>query len=128
MSFCLEESQKELKLGNLNSLRDWGHAKDYVEAMWLMLQQRKAHDFVIGTGRQHSVRDFAKAAFSVVGLDYKKYVKVDKKLLRPSEVDTLLANYSKARKILGWKPRVSFKDLVKDMVESDLEFVEKSGY
>jgi len=120
--------QKDLKLGNLNALRDWGHAKDYVEAMWLMLQQRKPEDFVIGTGRQHSVKEFAKVAFSIVGLNYKDYVKVDKKLFRPSEVDTLLANCSKARKKLKWKPKVSFSNLVKDMVESDLKFVEKSGY
>jgi len=120
--------QKDLKLGNLNALRDWGHAKDYVEAMWLMLQQRKPEDFVIGTGRQHSVKEFAKVAFSIVGLNYKDYVKVDKKLFRPSEVDTLLANCSKARKKLKWKPKASFSNLVKDMVESDLKFVEKSGY
>ncbi len=120
--------QKDLKLGNLNALRDWGHARDYVEAMWLMLQQRKADDFVIGTGIQHSVKEFAKIAFSIVDLNYKDYVKIDKKLFRPSEVDTLLANCSKARKKLKWKPKVSFRNLVKDMVESDLEFVEKSGY
>ncbi len=120
--------QKDLKLGNLNALRDWGHARDYVEAMWLMLQQRKADDFVIGTGIQHSVKEFAKTAFSIVDLNYKDYVKIDKKLFRPSEVDTLLANSSKARKKLKWKPKVSFRNLVKDMVESDLEFVEKSGY
>ena len=120
--------QKDLKLGNLNALRDWGHAKDYVEAMWLMLQQRKPEDFVIGTGRQHSVKEFAKVAFSIVGLNYKDYVKVDKKLFRPSEVDTLLGNCSKAKKKLKWKPKVSFSNLVKDMVESDLKFVEKSGY
>tara|TARA_Y100000590_G_scaffold151827_1_gene174421 strand:- start:259 stop:1242 length:984 start_codon:yes stop_codon:yes gene_type:complete len=120
--------QKDLKLGNVNALRDWGHARDYVEAMWLMLQQRKADDFVIGTGIQHSVKEFAKTAFSIVDLNYKDYVKIDKKLFRPSEVDTLLANSSKARKKLKWKPKVSFRNLVKDMVESDLEFVEKSGY
>ncbi len=120
--------QKDLKLGNMNALRDWGHAQDYVEAMWLMLQQRKPDDFVIGTGKQHSVKEFAKVAFSIVGLNYKDYVKVDKKLLRPSDVDTLLASCSKAKKKLKWKPKVSFKDLVKDMVESDLEFVERSGY
>ncbi len=120
--------QKDLKLGNMNSLRDWGHAKDYVEAMWLMLQRRTPEDFVIGTGKQHSVKEFAKTAFSIVGLNYKDYVKVDKKLFRPSEVDTLLANCSKARRKLKWKPEVSFKNLVKDMVLSDLKFVKKSGY
>ena len=121
--------QTDLKLGNLEAKRDWGHAKDYVEAMWLMLQQRKSDDFVIATNTQHSVREFAKMAFSIVGLDYKKYVKIDKSLYRPAEVQTLLGDFSKARKLLKWKlKKVSFKNLVKDMVLSDLEFVRKSGY
>ena len=120
--------QKELTLGNLDAKRDWGHAQDYVEAMWLMLQKRKPDDFVISTNKQHSVRDFAKLAFSIVGLDYKKFIKIDKALYRPAEVQTLLGDYSKARKILMWKPKVSFKNLVKDMVLSDLKFVKKSGY
>jgi len=120
--------QKELFLGNLESLRDWGHAKDYVEAMWLMLQQEKPDDYVIGTGEQHSVKDFAKLAFSHVGLDYKKYVKLNKDLMRPAEVDTLLADYSKAKKDLKWKPKVSFEKLVEDMVNSDLEYVKNAGY
>jgi len=120
--------QKELFLGNLESLRDWGHAKDYVEAMWLMLQQNKPVDYVIGTGKQHSVKDFAKLAFSYVGLDYKKYVTVSKDLMRPAEVDTLLADFSKAEKVLKWKPKVSFEKLVEDMVKSDLEFVKETGY
>ncbi len=120
--------QQELVLGNLDAKRDWGHAKDYVEAMWLMLQKKKPDDFVIATNEQHSVKDFAKLAFSIVGLDYKKFVKIDKNLYRPAEVQTLLGDYSKARRILKWKPKVSFKNLVKDMVLSDLEFVKKSGY
>tara|TARA_B100001029_G_C15029061_1_gene435648 strand:- start:339 stop:1322 length:984 start_codon:yes stop_codon:yes gene_type:complete len=120
--------QRDLKLGNLESKRDWGHAKDYVEAMWRMLQLRKPDDFVIATNEQHSVREFAKVAFSIVGLDYRKYIKIDKNLYRPAEVQTLLGNYSKARRILKWKPKVSFKNLVKDMVQSDLKFVKKSGY
>ena len=120
--------QKDLKLGNLEAKRDWGHARDYIEAMWLMLQKRSPDDFVIATNEQHSVREFAKIAFSIVGLDYKKFVKIDKKLYRPAEVQTLLGDYSKARRILKWKPKVSFKNLVKDMVVSDLEFVKKSGY
>ena len=120
--------QRELTLGNLDAKRDWGHAQDYVEAMWLMLQKRKPDDFVISTNIQHSVRDFAKLAFSIVGLDYKKFIKIDKNLYRPAEVQTLLGDYSKARKILKWKPKVSFKNLVKDMVLSDLKFVQKSGY
>ena len=92
--------QKVLQLGNIYAKRDWGHAKDYVEAMWLMLQQQKPEDFVIGTGKMHSVEDFAKLAFSIVGLNYKKYVKLNKTLLRPAEVDTLKANYSKAKKAI----------------------------
>ena len=120
--------QQELVLGNLDAKRDWGHAKDYVEAMWLMLQKKKPDDFVIATNEQHSVKDFAKLAFSIVGLNYKKFVKIDKNLYRPAEVQTLLGDYSKARRILKWKPKVSFKNLVKDMVLSDLEFVKKSGY
>tara|TARA_B100000029_G_scaffold127431_2_gene121086 strand:- start:1061 stop:2044 length:984 start_codon:yes stop_codon:yes gene_type:complete len=120
--------QKDLKLGNLEAKRDWGHARDYIEAMWLMLQKRSPDDFVIATNEQHSVREFAKIAFSIVGLDYKKFVKIDKKLYRPAEVQTLLGDYSKAKRILKWKPKVSFKNLVKDMVVSDLEFVKKSGY
>ena len=120
--------QRELRLGNLDSKRDWGHAQDYVEAMWMMLQKRRPDDFVIATNEQHSVKEFAKIAFSIVGLDYKKFVKIDKNLYRPAEVQTLLGDFSKARRILKWKPKVSFKNLVKDMVLSDLEFVKKSGY
>ena len=120
--------EKKLMLGNLDAKRDWGHAKDYVEAMWKMLQKNKPDDFVVSTGKQHSVREFAKQAFSVVGLDYKKHVVVDKNLFRPAEVNTLLGNYSKARKILKWKPKITFKNLVKDMVESDIQSIIKSGY
>ena len=120
--------QRELNLGNLDSKRDWGHAQDYVEAMWLMLQQKKPGDFVIASNKQHSVREFAKMAFSIVGLDYRKFVKIDKNLYRPAEVQSLLGDFSKARRTLKWKPKVSFKNLVKDMVLSDLKFVKKSGY
>ena len=120
--------QKKLFLGNLYSKRDWGHAKDYVEAMWLMLQQRKPDDFVIGTGKQYSVEDFARLAFSMAGLNYKRYVKIDKNLIRPSEVDTLKADFSKARRILKWKPKISFKELVSEMVESDLNSVGNYDY
>ena len=120
--------QRKIVLGNLDAKRDWGHAKDYVEAMWLMLQRKKPDDFVIATGKQHSVREFAKLAFSVVGLNYKDYIVTDKNLFRPAEVHSLLGNYSKAKKLLKWKPKTSFKNLVKDMVESDIEFVKKSGY
>jgi len=120
--------QRKIVLGNLDAKRDWGHAKDYVEAMWLMLQRKKPDDFVIATGKQHSVREFAKLAFSMVGLNYKDYIITDKILFRPSEVHSLLGNYSKAKKFLKWKPKISFKNLVKDMVEADIEFVKKSGY
>ena len=120
--------QRKIALGNLDAKRDWGHAKDYIEAMWLMLQRKKPDDFVIATGKQHSVREFAKLAFSIVGLNYKDYIVTDKNLFRPAEVHSLLGNYSKAKKLLKWKPKISFKNLVKDMVESDIEFVKKSGY
>ena len=120
--------QKKLKLGNLKAKRDWGHAKDYVEAMWMILQQNNSDDFVIGTGKEHTVEDFANKAFSHVGLNYKDHVILDKKLIRPAEVDTLLANPNKAKKILKWKQKISFDDLVKNMVESDLENVDKYRY
>ncbi|PPR44407.1 MAG: GDP-mannose 4,6-dehydratase [Alphaproteobacteria bacterium MarineAlpha5_Bin11] len=118
--------QKNIKLGNILSKRDWGFAKDYVEAMWLMLQKEKPGDYVIGTGQEHSVEEFANLAFSHVGLNYKDYIVTDKKLLRPSEVDSLIADSSKARKELGWKPTVNFNDLVKMMVESDLEYIKNN--
>jgi len=118
-------SKDKLKLGNMNAKRDWGHAKDYVEAMWLMLQQDQPGDYVVGTGKEHTVEDFAKKAFAHVGLNYKDYVVIDKILYRPAEVDSLLADYSKAKKILKWEPKISFDDLVVGMVESDLEYVSK---
>ena len=120
--------QKKLKLGNINSKRDWGHAQDYVEAMWLMLQQKNPNDYVIGTGKQHSVEDFAKKAFAHVGLNYKDYLVIDKSLIRPAEVDTLLADYGKAKKELNWEPKITFENLVKNMVEEDLELVSNMKY
>ena len=117
--------QKELKLGNIKSKRDWGYAKDYVEAMWLMLQQDNPDDFVIGTGETHSVEEFADLAFSHVGLNYKDYILKDERFFRPSEVDSLVANCQKAKNTLKWKPSISFQDLVIMMVESDLELVTK---
>jgi len=114
-------SKEKLKLGNLSAKRDWGHAKDYVEAMWLMQQMDTPADYVIGTGEQHSVEEFAKKAFSHVGLNYKDHIIIDQKLVRPAEVDTLLADYSKAKKILKWEPKISFEDLIISMVEHDLE-------
>ena len=118
--------QKELFLGNIKTKRDWGHAKDYVNAMWLMMQQKKPTDFVIATGKQFSVEQFAKRAFKVVGLNYRDYIKIDKKLYRPAEVNTLIGNYSKAKKLLKWKPKINFEDLVDDMVESDLRLVKRN--
>ena len=120
--------KKELRLGNITAKRDWGHAQDYVEAMHSILQQKKPEDYVVGTGKMHSVLDFVKAAFKEVNLDYRKYIKIDKKLIRPSEVDTLCADTRKTKKMLKWKPKISFKNLVKYMVKADLEFVKKRGY
>ena len=120
--------QKDMNLGNIEARRDWGHAKDYVKGMWMMLQNKKPEDFILCTGEQHSVKEFARLAFAEVGLDYKKYIKIDKILKRPAEVNTLLGTYSKAKKKLGWKPTVTFKQLVKEMVLSDLEFVKKEKY
>jgi GDPmannose 4,6-dehydratase len=115
--------QKKIRLGNLKAKRDWGHAKDYVEAMWMMLQQNNPDDFVIGTGKEHSVMDFANKAFAHVGLNYKDYLIIDKNLIRPAEVDTLLADFTKAKKKLNWKPKISFEDLVVSMVENDLKLI-----
>jgi GDPmannose 4,6-dehydratase len=119
--------QKKLHLGNLNASRDWGFAGDYVEAMWLMLQQDKPDDYVIATGESHTVKEFAEIAFKRVGLNWKDYVVVDKKLFRPAEVDYLLGDSSKGRRVLGWKPRVNFKQLVEMMVDADMELVAREG-
>ena len=117
---------KKIALGNLESKRDWGFAGDYVEAMWLMLQQSKPDDFVIGTGETHSVREFLEAAFKIAGIkDWESYIRVDKRFYRPAEVDLLFADPSKANRKLGWKPKTSFKDLVKMMVEYDIKFVKR---
>ncbi|MBF0485337.1 MAG: GDP-mannose 4,6-dehydratase [Candidatus Omnitrophica bacterium] len=116
---------KELRLGNLEAKRDWGFAGDYVEAMWLMLQQKKADDYVISTGETHSVREFVELAFSHVGLNWQDFVKVDERFFRPSEVQLLIGNCDKAKKVLGWAPKVTFKELVTMMVEADLEINKK---
>ena len=116
---------KKLYLGNLDAKRDWGYAGDYVNAMWLMLQQKEPNDFVIATGKNHTVRDLAQIAFDRAGLDYKKFVEVDPKLVRPAEVDVLLGDPSHAQKKLGWKPEVSFEQLIRMMVDTDLERVKK---
>jgi GDPmannose 4,6-dehydratase len=112
---------KELKLGNLEAKRDWGHAREYVRAMWMMLQQPRAEDYVIATGEQHTVREFAEIAFSCLGLDYRDHVTLDPQLLRPAEVETLLGDASKAKRDLGWTSKISFKALVAEMVEADVK-------
>jgi len=112
---------KELRLGNLDAKRDWGFAGDYVKAMWLMLQQDKPDDYVVGTGETHSVRELCEVAFGYLGLDWRKYVVVDPKLFRPADVDLLVADASKARRVLGWEPTVTFEELIKMMVDADLE-------
>lgn len=116
---------KELSLGNLEAKRDWGFAGEYIKAMWLILQQDEPDDYVIATGKTHSVGEFVELAFEHVGLDWKKYVVMDEKLYRPAEVYELCGNYSKAKKKFGWKPEVNFKGLVKMMVEADLEALRK---
>lgn len=112
--------EKELKLGNLEAKRDWGYAPDYVESMWLMLQQDEPNDYVIATNEAHSVQEFAEKAFDIVGLDWQKYVKIDERFLRPLDVNFLQGDYSKAEHKLGWKPRVKFDKLVEIMVQEDL--------
>jgi GDPmannose 4,6-dehydratase len=116
-----EGLQKKLFLGNLDAKRDWGFAGDYVESMWLMLQQDKSDDYVVATGETHSVREFLDEVFGHLQLDWNKYVEIDERYFRPAEVDLLLGDASKARKVLGWKPRVSFKALAKMMTDSDWE-------
>jgi GDPmannose 4,6-dehydratase len=116
---------KELRLGNLEAKRDWGFALDYVEAMWLMLQQDKPDDFVIASGETHSVRELVEIAFSHLGLDHKDFVTLDKKFIRPAEVDLLRGDYGKAKKILGWEPKVHFAELVKMMVDADMALLKK---
>ena len=117
---------KKLYLGNLEPKRDWGFAGDYVEAMWLMLQQKTSDDYVIATNQVHSVGEFAKAAFDIAGLDWQKYVELDEQFYRPSEVNYLQGDYSKASKVLKWQPKVKFHELVKMMVDSDLALVKSA--
>lgn len=117
--------ESKLLLGNLDAKRDWGFAGDYIEAMWLMLQQDKPDDYVIATGETHSVREFSELAFSEVGLDWDRYVIVDPKFVRPAEVEMLIGDASKARRILGWEPKIKFQELVKMMVAEDLERISK---
>ena len=115
--------QDKVSLGNLDAKRDWGYAKEYVEAMWLMLQQEKPDDYVIATGETHSVREFLEEAFGLVGLDWRKHMVYESRYLRPAEVDMLVGDSTKARRQLGWKPKTTFKELVKLMVEADIELL-----
>jgi len=115
--------QKKLYLGNLKAKRDWGYAPEYVEAMWLMLQQERPDDYVIGTGEAHSVQEFLEEAFAYVDLDWQEYVEIDPRYFRPTEVELLLADSSKARKELGWEPKITFKELVRIMVDADMEAI-----
>jgi GDPmannose 4,6-dehydratase len=117
--------EKEVFLGNLDAVRDWGYAKEYVEAMWLMLQQTKGNDFVIATGESATVRQFAEAAFSRANLDWQKYVKIDKRYLRPAEVDSLVGDASKAETILGWKARTKWSKLAELMVDADIKLLDE---
>jgi GDPmannose 4,6-dehydratase len=117
--------KKDLTLGNLEARRDWGHSKDYVRAMWMMLQYQKPDDYVICTGNTHSVRQFCEKAFSHVGLNYEKYVTSDTKFFRPAEVDILQGDYSKAKQTLGWQPAITFDKLVTEMVDHDIEYLSK---
>ena len=120
LSLILKGKIKKIKLGNINSKRDWGHAKDYVVAMWKMLQLKKPEDFVIGTGNLHTVKDFIKLAFNRVGLNYKKFIEIDKTLFRPNDKIILKADYKKAKNKLRWEPTIKFKSLVNEMVDYDL--------
>lgn len=118
---------EELRLGNLDARRDWGFAGDYVEAMWLMLQQEQPDDYVVATGETHSVREFCELAFGHVGLDYRDYVVQDERFMRPAEVDLLIGDPAKAQSALGWKPRTSFPDLVRMMVDADLQLLKEQN-
>jgi len=115
--------QQKLYLGNLDAKRDWGYAKEYVEAMWLMLQQEKPDDYVIATNEMHSVREFLEVAFGHVGLNWKKHVEIDSRYYRPAEVDVLIGDSSKAKQQLGWEPKTKFADLVKLMVDADVKLL-----
>jgi GDPmannose 4,6-dehydratase len=117
---------KKLSMGNLDAQRDWGFAGDYVRAMWMMLQQPEADDYVLATGKTHSIRELLEAAFGAVGLDWEEYVEIDPKLIRPAEVEFLCGDATKAREKLGWEPQVGFEELIKMMVEADLEAVQKA--
>jgi GDPmannose 4,6-dehydratase len=120
--------QKTLALGNLDAKRDWGHARDYVEAMWLMLQQEKPDDYVVATGESYSVRAFLDEVFGHLNLNWQDYVKIDPRFYRPAEVDYLLGDPGKAMKALGWKPKITFKELARVMTEFDLELAQREAH
>lgn len=119
--------QKKLYLGNLEARRDWGYAPEYVEAMWLMLQQAEPGDYVIATGESHSVKEFLEEAFNCVGLDWRDHVEIDARYCRPTEVDLLIGDSAKAKRVLGWEPKTRFRDLIRLMVDADLKLVQESG-
>ncbi len=125
VAYILAGLQKKLYLGNLEARRDWGYAPEFVEAMWLILQQKEPEDFVIATGETHSIREFLDEAFGLVGLDWHRYVEIDPRYFRPAEVDLLVGDASKARQKLGWTPRTSFKELIKLMVDADITKLER---
>jgi GDPmannose 4,6-dehydratase len=116
---------EELRLGNLDAQRDWGFAGDYVEAMWLMLQQDTPDDYVVATGETHSVREFCELAFGEVGLNYEDFVVLDERFMRPAEVDLLIGDPAKAKQVLGWQPKTSFPDLVRSMVQADIDLLKE---
>jgi len=120
--------QDKLYVGNLEARRDWGYAPEYVKAMWLMLQQETPDDYVIASGETHSVKEFIEETFNLLGLDWQKHVEIDSRYFRPTEVDRLVGDFSKAKKALGWKPQVGFKDLVRIMVEADLELAKREAH
>jgi len=124
LAHILAKKQDRLYLGNLDAKRDWGYAKEYVEAMWLMLQQEKPDDYVIATNETHSIREFLDVAFGYKGIDWKKHVEIDERYYRPAEVDLLIGDCSKAKKQLGWEPKTKFHELVKLMVDADIQLLE----
>jgi GDPmannose 4,6-dehydratase len=117
--------QEKLFMGNLDARRDWGYAKEYVEAMWLMLQQPEPDDYVIATNETHTIRECLEVAFGRVGLDWQKYVEIDPRYYRPAEVELLIGDYSKAQRKMGWEPKTKFKDLIELMVDADLADLRK---
>lgn len=118
---------RELRLGNLEARRDWGHAADYVRAMHLMLQHEEAEDFVVATGEAHTVREFCERSFAEVGLDWREYVRVDPQFERPAEVDVLVGDAAQARRVLGWEPRYTFDEMIREMVSADIQAMSRAG-